>query len=551
MLSPRVFALTGSLLAVGCFDPGEGVDPPLERIYFPVGVAVSPGGSRLYVASSNFDLQYNGGALQAFDLERVVALVPRGCRSDADCSGDERCDDTPTADNGGVHSHWCVPAAGPLAGKPCGLLPEKSEAALVTQPGRCGYVSATSPPGGGGSLVRASVGIGAFATDVLYRSRPNGPGGRLFIPVRGDATLHYVDVLDDSEADPGAHELFCGQTSGDPNCDDSHRRGDDPEEENTRGLRLAQEPFGIAGSDDGSALVITHQTEGTASLFVNDAAAWGDGVSSLGVGPKLEFALGGLPRRAIGVAALPDAALVADAGLYHQPGFLVTFRDAAEVRLLRYFDDSASQPPRPFISSAGTVGITANSLGFDSRGIAIDPGPRRRCEATCPADAGDARSACLTECSGVPLGVFAANRTPSSLLIGRTRPNQSATSSDDLPAFYDSIPLTFGPSRVIVGEVLTATGERATRVFVVCFDSRKIGVYDPEGRRIEKWIETGRGPHAFAPFIHGQGPGARALGYVGHFTDSYVGVIELDQRSPSYGTQVLMLGRPSPPRTSK
>ncbi len=550
MVRARLLSLFVSLTAVGCFDPGEGVDPQLDRVYFPVGVALSPAGTRLYVVSSNFDLQFNGGAVQAFDAERVVQMVPRGCTEDAQCRTGERCDSTATEENGGVPSRWCVTTSGPTTGKPCGALVEKSEATLITQPGRCGFVDTQNPPDGGGSLVRASAGIGAFATDVIYRSRPEGPGGRLFIPVRGDATLHYIEVIDDSEADPGPHELFCGQTA-EGNCNDAHRRGDDPEAENTRGLRLAQEPFGIDATPDGHGIVLSHQTEGTASLFVNDAAAWGDGVSSFGVGPKLEFALTGLPRRVMGVAALPEPALVGEAGLYYQPGFLLTFRDAAEVRLLRFFDDAASQPARPFIQSAGAVGVTANSLGFDSRGIAVDASLRNQCEVACPEASGTARTDCLATCAGVPVGVYAANRTPSSLLIGRSRPNQSATSSDDLPTFFDSIALPFGPSRVIVGEVLDQDGQRVTRVFVVCFDSRRIGIYDPVGRRIEKWIETGRGPHAFASFVHGSGDQLRPLGYVGHFTDSYVGVVDLDQRSPNHGTLVLMLGRPLPPRTSK
>jgi DNA-binding beta-propeller fold protein YncE len=84
------------------------------------------------------------------------------------------------------------------------------------------------------------------------------------------------------------------------------------------------------------------------------------------------------------------------------------------------------------------------------------------------------------------------------------------------------------------------------RVFVVCFDSRRIFVYDPKRRVIEAIIGTGRGPFALAI------DSDRGLGYVAHFTDSYLGVISLDQRFPqTYASVVASIGPPSPPRASK
>jgi len=541
-----------ALALTGCYDQGEGVEPPLERIYFPVGLAISPGHGRLYVVSSDFDLQYNGGALQALDLNRLRELLPKSCQADSDCGADQTCDSTPTDENRGSASHWCVAKSGPYAGKPCGPFGEKSIASRSLYPGRCGAISHIRPQDGGPSLIAGKVGIGAFATDIIYRARPAGPGGRLFIPVRGDATLHYVDVVND---EPGAgnvpFELECGQSGNGGDCDDAHRRGDDPDEENTRDLRLPPEPFGIDATPDAEAIVVTHQTEGAASLFVSDADAWGDGVSSFGTGPKLQFTTTGLHQRAIGVAALPVPALAKEKGIAYDPGFLVTYRDAAQVDLLRYFSDSASNPPRPFMQAAGSVVITANSLGFDSRGIAVDGAKRKACEIACPA-AGAEREACLGDCAAVPLAVYVANRAPSSLLVGETRPNQGLISTDDLPRFQDSVPVSFGPSRIRVGEVIGLDGQPHSRVFEVCFDTRKIYVYDPELGTTDHF-DTGRGPHAIESEldVDEQGKPTRALLYVGHFTDSYIGVIDLDQRNPTFGTMIATVGRPSAPRASK
>ena len=56
--------------AVGpsCYSSGDGTDPPPDTFYFPVGLAVSPDGNVLYAANSDFDLQWNGGTLQSYDL---------------------------------------------------------------------------------------------------------------------------------------------------------------------------------------------------------------------------------------------------------------------------------------------------------------------------------------------------------------------------------------------------------------------------------------------------------------------------------------------------
>jgi len=574
-------ALAAVLVAAasGCYSPGHGVDPPLNSIYFPVGMAVSPGATRLYVANSDFDLQYNAGSLQAYDLDRLRALAPHYCTSDADCGSSQHCDLAPTDQNAQAPSHWCVDSSGPWAGRPCGALGDKSPAHRVLEPGRCGHLDPIHPQDGGSPVVVASVGIGAFATDVLYIPRPadaqgkSQPGGRLFIPVRGDATLHYAEVDDDTKSQHTAFELECGQANNDGRCDDQHRVGDNPDQENTRGLRLPTEPFGIAATEDGQAIAVTHQTEGKVSLFVNDASSWGNGTTSFGTGPKLEFVVGNMPSRPIGIADVPEPQMVTvpdpstGSAISYQPGFLVTYRDAAQIRLFRYYSDQyassgePNNPARPFIQQSGSIDVSANASSFDSRGIAIDASRRKACERRCDIKTGGGAAAfdCLQSCAGIPLGVYVANRTPSSLLVGQTRTNASATSSDDLPRFYRSVPLPFGPSRVIVGDVIGQSGVRERRVFVVCFDSRRIGIYNPDTDTIEKWIETGRGPHAFAVDIQPPAPGVDpsldtpgyAYGFVGHFTDSYIGMIDLDRQHPTYGQIIMTIGNPKAPRASK
>lgn len=485
------------VLLSGCFGPGEGVEVPQDQIYFPVGLAVTKDAQHLFVVSSDFDLQYNAGAVQSYDLNKLHAVLPQLCVTDADCAG-------------AVQGTRCQPGgmcASDEDATPC-QQGDRAPADRLLFPGRCRPI-APKP------LQTSTVKIGAFATDAILRERQGGAGlaERLFVPVRGDSTLHWIDTEDG--------QLECGQ-EGNGACNDQHRAGDDPDE-NVRGLKLKAEPFAIDADANGRNIVVTNQTTGTASLFTND---WvGD------QGPKLAFALDSarIPMRPVGVAAVPEA----------PDAFMLTFRDSAQVRVIRFASDGGlidENDQRPYLIDGGGVGIDANSVGSDSRGIAIDGSARQGARERCAAD--DAQ--CLLDANLVPLDVYVANRAPSTLLIGRTRPPQ------EYPYFFESVALTAGPSRVIVGQVMTPSGSSETRVFVVCFDSRRIFVYDPQRSRIETEILTGRGPHALVVDT------AHKLLYVGHFTDSYVGVYSLDLAFPAtYGTMLGTLSNPKSPRAAK
>ena len=69
--------------AAGCNLDHPGEAPELGKLYFPTAVAISAGqqghpARYLFVANSNFDLAYNAGSLQAFDLEALDERIA-GC----------------------------------------------------------------------------------------------------------------------------------------------------------------------------------------------------------------------------------------------------------------------------------------------------------------------------------------------------------------------------------------------------------------------------------------------------------------------------------------
>jgi hypothetical protein len=222
----------------------------------------------------------------------------------------------------------------------------------------------------------------------------------------------------------------------------------------------------------------------------------------------------------------------------------VTFRGSSFVQLLRYFDEIDSPTGQPFLERA-VVDVITTTLSSDVRAMASDDAARRACETGCGADLD-----CLGECSRMSMPVYLANRAPvsaslsapGSLLIGSTRSTRRAEPSNDLLQISDLVAIDDGPSRVSVGQILDERGEPRRRVFLTSFDSNVITIYDPEARVIDARVPVGRGPTALTV------DEAHSIAYVSHFTDSYIGVIDLDARHASFGTLILALGNPTAPR---
>jgi hypothetical protein len=432
--------------------------------------------------------------------------------------------------------------------------------------------------------VRTAAKIGAFATDLLFVCPPavgglsggadctdsgsvdlSRPGNalidpktgmpfpaRLFVPVRGEPSLTFFDVDDDRPTAPGVEGkqtflLNCDQSANDGRCANSHRSGVDAAD-NIRALTLPAEPFGIAVTDRAEAIVLSHQSSGNGALSLFTATAPdGTGVSVLGAKPALQFVYGGLPAATTGIASLPvpEGATTAPppgAPAYHQ-GFVVTYREAPEADVFRFFDDAAAAPIRPFLTRTSAVPLAATPSGRDSRGVVIDHSPSSE-RAVCAGACAPADSACLAGCSTIPLDAYIANRSPASLLIGQVLLADPKLGTEEVHIF-DSVPLAQGPSRVVIGRIKTVKNGMTVyekRVFVICFDARVIFVYDPVQRRIDGAIRTGRGPHSLV-----MDP-VEPIAYVGHFTDSYIGLIDLDQtHAGTFETIVATIGVPQAP----
>ncbi|MEJ7732267.1 MAG: hypothetical protein WKG00_24055 [Polyangiaceae bacterium] len=531
-LRPLLSATVGAALcATGCFNNDQQIVPPAREFNYPTTLTVSPGGTVLYVANSDFDLQFSGGTMQVLDLG-TCGPGTRGCmRTDALALRD--------ALEGATQGEASV----------CGDFGLGTNDNPVLLPGPCRSFPA-SP------YIKQFATIGAFASSATLAIEPDADGAltgraRLLLTVRGDPSVTFFDVVNDGSAESLSQPVGSGactgpfclecQAQGDTRrCGPQHRVGENASL-TTRGIVLPVEPVGIAASDDARVVVVAHQTSSQASLLVN---AWSGA-------PELEFPLAGLPPGPTEVARLPTPGIArALAGSFdYGASFLITFREAPEVDLVRFNSDSGSSPSRPFLTQASRASISVNSDGGDSRGAAVDGSARAACEATCSAG----QSSCLVACAeDFPLRAFIANRAPPSLLIGEIRTQvvldgDTPVGAVDSVRVFQNIPLSFGASRVHIGHVLDEQGQKQLRVFVVSFDAREIVSYDPEARRVESLIHTGRGPHALATDTR-EGDEGYSLLYVGHFSDSFLGVVDLDMRHPkTFGQMFAAVGVPNPP----
>ena len=585
-------AITSALIAVGptaCYpSAGEGVDPPALSFYYPVGFAVSNGGNVLYVVNSDFDLQWNGGTIQSLDLHSIR-------RDSVACIKD------PTDPN--------LPLAQPADPGACPGGPPVSTTRYDggVQPGW-----ACAPPTNASFYMRDSVAIGAFATDLQLSNiqKPSTSAQptnvyRLFTPVRGDASLTFVDVVnDDPNVAPlptdtpetyAPFALDCGARESHNRCPTTYQVGNNAfQPGDSREITMPGEPFGMAQSDDGQAIVITHQSDILSSLFTTFTPIVGSippqSTQSPFV-PSLQFVLSGVPTGGIGIASIPhdpqayaecfnDPTIQTDAckAVFPRPAFLQTSRAAAQVAMIRYYSDQGDQATsvvRPFIQNEAdyTLNVLAGTTDF-ARGIAIDPSPRIRCKATITVPPTDPTyQAQVTACAQLPARVFVASRGPASLLIGEVGEpaTENGNYNADLAIFTDAIPLPNGPSAVRMAPVIDQNGNYALRVFIVCFDTNTIIDYDPDQKLIEAIIPVGLGPFAltFDPFNYEDAANGvhvnvdprdqdialkkYRFGYVGSFTNSYMQVIDLDNSTAdksTWATVVYTVGVPTPPKGS-
>jgi hypothetical protein len=522
-----------------CYSSGGGSDPPARSFYFPVGLAVSPGGNALYVVNSDFDLQWNGGTLQSYDLsnirEHTAALV------DANFVNAKPFGNAITASIPFLTAGSWMP----------GCMTSRAQTTINGM--RVPLGEACAPPVDATKDVyfRDSAVIGAFATDLQLSAAATGTERRLFMPVRGDGSVTWasVSVKTDTPTGPLKHDaadpLFafvCVQGGTQPQtgsrCDAIHHVGNYVDPADTRAITMPGEPFGLALSEDGSAMAVTHQlagqSAGQASLLLTGFPA--PPMTKLG-DPSMQFVVNDVAVGGNGIVAVPhdpdavdkcDNAQHPDVEGCVRPAFLQTSHSSAELDLLRYYDDDGtpsmpgSSQRRPFLVRERAYGIITNVPGFDSRGIVIDPTPRLLCKQAlgpkaCDQPGTTPSPACIA-CGQMPARVFIANRSPQSVIFGQIGLTPVGGTYDaDTLLLQGNVPVGQGPSKLYLAPIVDPSGHYALRLFVVCYDAAQVWVFDPKEialrgskAQVEQVIDVGLGPFAMAfdPFCVGLSNGS-------------------------------------------
>jgi hypothetical protein len=572
-LAAGVAAIAGAGMSACYSGGGGGTDPPQSLLYFPVGLAVSPGGKALYVANSDFDLQFNGGTIQSYDLSLL--------RSDARDLVSAVFNGSAVPDSGiDILSPNWSPAS---CGSPTSALPTNPDGTRLLVGETC------APPVATQRYFRQSVSIGAFATELQLT---NTPSPRLFAPVRGNASLTWANINSDlpsaGSAPDSWFDIQCNQDPNDPQkrCQ-NNQAGNSIVAGDTRGLTLPGEPFAMALTPDQTAAVLTHQSTSQTSVLLTGVQSGNQNASS----PTMQFILSGVPNGGDGIASVPHddskhspvpGCEVADPGQNCiLPAFLETNHSTAEIDLIRYHPDDGSSLQRPYLQREVAYTLAASQGGTDTRGIVIDPTPRMACryrvspgdpapvDPCTPSTMNSVACQQWIACGTVPSRAFIASRTPPSLIVGTVGgPTASGGFDPDLLTITGNQPLDIGPSTVYLAPIVDSEGNLALRVFVVCFDSNEIFIYDPDAQMLENIVNVGTGPFgmAFDPFdmrrvaAHLPVTGPADLhdyrfGYLALFTTSYLQMIDLDNsmRSPAislftFENVVFTLGVPTQPK---
>ncbi|MEM7607772.1 MAG: hypothetical protein AAF411_20655, partial [Myxococcota bacterium] len=345
-------------------------------------------------------------------------------------------------------------------------------------------------------VLTSEVFIGSFASGIAVAETPSG-GERVYLSVRSDADLTFVDVNDAGGMNCGADGGFESSLVGDPRrhrCANANRESDQSLAE-AQDITLPSDPVALAtgpleelgGPAGFGQYVVTAHRGGRMSLFVVEANG-----GLLGT-PFLVNVLEGLPRELVTVSLEPSFD-----GLPRRlwvPNALAPEISRVGVAL----DASPRDVTRSYLYDAGAAflaGVDTGGAGVgDTRALRFDPreGVRR---------------------------AYVLSRRPRALL--------SVDLSEDnaILEVRDIMEVGIGPSRL---EVRRFEDSDRTLAFVSCFDTRDVYVLDVDQGRLVGIVRGLGGAFELAFSEASDNPDEDAnLLYVVDFQASIVRVLDLE-----------------------
>lgn len=530
-------ALAG--LVSSCGDQAAGVDPPNRDLFFPMGLAIHPDpakqGDTLYVACGNNDLAFNGGAIQAYDLDRLWRVIDPSIDPEGPDGLLKRKVQPPTtsakalrlAVDGFRGADLDDPS--PDLELPCRAVAGKTQ--VIECEERAFSRNVRFPH------------TGSFITDLDAWQR--GGKSYLMAPVRGDPAVYWFEL--DSEGDATGRSPFCGQQKdGDRNdgvdearCDDDHRLTNLFNQRARAGLPI--EPYSLTVSPDPEALpyaYVGHTGSSAITLISLEGAMGLDGperpviVDFGGLAASTNITGGyGIAQRPCDPADPPGVTQNCT-----RPLAVTSLRFD---RLLTQFTASKLLDQLP----EGTGELTCRDL--DQPLQETDPG-EVECNAQLEADLQFSPGGLVVPGGiGTPtLGATAYSEDGDELFVVQTNPGaliRLDTSVDDTGEVLNfpsgQVEVCSRANELSLFEDPAGNGRFG---LVSCYLVGQIYVVDLDSFQVVAVVQTGTGPHHMEPDL------ARKVVYVANSLDATVSVIDMNRDNRTRFSEIARLGLQEP-----
>jgi hypothetical protein len=528
--APRRFAAVGTLLvsavaASACALNQQGVQPPNDTFFYPTSALVDPTGDWMFVADSNADLRYNDGTLVIVNIGADGAAGDRAkpAGTFAPCPQGDYTNPLPRSDP----SDCCWDRIDP------NIL-------------NCDERRYTLPD--------ATTRIGSFSAGMVWEAQSTFAPctgnsidptflGRLLIGVRGNTSLTFVDVLEQTGA---SHPDFrCASTVGDlVECDTAHQLTEttsslqssqsfsDP---NPPTVNLPDEPYALALDASSALLYVGHLVGSTSTVDTGGISLFdvsGTAMPSNASAGSAAESINPEPPQFVGPFPSPFSPNSAGAygitALTLHPSLELTLH-APSGTVAAANEVYASSRYVPLVASETAVlGAGASNCDRHVTDIPIVP-------------AGESFNTGLTgsEMRGVTFfdaqaRAFALQRVPPAL-VGFDIVEDQAGAVSTIPT--DINETCSSPTFLYQHEVTAAEGPR---IYVSCFDTGEIYVFDPTVPSLVTTFQVGRGPAGMV-----FSPTDSSHAYVLEFSDNDISVVDLAPGSATQYHVIQRLGFPS------
>ncbi|HJX66512.1 MAG TPA: hypothetical protein VJ860_21455 [Polyangia bacterium] len=506
------------LAGAGCGLGQTGIDPPLDQIFWPAGVAIDPDGNWLYVVNSNNDLRFNAGTLLAIDLQKAkndrqkLTADAGGAFRWPDCSKTHFSNDTVAETLANTLDEPCCVDL---------LRPH------VLNCNERAYVKAD-----------ATVRIGSFGGGAAIQTY-QGPDGesvrRIFMMVRAEPSITFVDVTHGngsvhmrcngprSEADPQLRNPYC----------DDNWRVRRPGGAATTDNVLPEEPHSLALDQALGILYVSHLT-----ITVHRQVV-GGGISTINIGNQLDL---NAPN-VVGSLLDPSAPNVinsiarevfptgADQGVT-----ALTLNKSGDPNDLLFAVARASPDITGMVLQCPAEGQHCDPNDPTSRDLSLVPGEQIMSSAFLPSGT-DVRGFLLSP-DGNQAYVLHRNTPelttstdPAALVVLDRRPDQNGQPANRPSAILE---ICAGASHMQFHDA-----GRGNLLYITCFEGGQIYVVDPQAPMVVAIIEAGHGPTALT-----FSPTDPTIAFVADYADNNVAVIDLDPEKPTQYMVVQRLGFP-------